>query len=56
LSALLQKKSNNAAIIVMFPLYFYQGLKPLAMLFRPVMAGEFDAIKLPLLYGDFCIE
>jgi|TARA_R110002096_G_scaffold185351_4_gene364170 hypothetical protein len=45
LSALLQKKSNNAAIIVMFPLYFYQGLATSAMLCRPVRAGEFDVIN-----------
>ncbi|WP_339710671.1 hypothetical protein [Cyclobacterium amurskyense] len=45
LSALLQKKSNNTAKIVMFSLCYYQGLAPLALLFRPVRAGEFDAIN-----------
>ena len=54
LSALLQKKSNNAAIIVMFPLYFYQGLAPLAMLCRPVRAGEFDANKFSHLSARHC--
>tara|TARA_R110002051_G_C8699025_1_gene494120 strand:+ start:120 stop:230 length:111 start_codon:yes stop_codon:yes gene_type:complete len=28
----------------------------LGYVMSPVRAGEFDAIKLPLLYGDFCIE
>tara|TARA_R110002124_G_scaffold223917_6_gene389346 strand:- start:18812 stop:19015 length:204 start_codon:yes stop_codon:yes gene_type:complete len=38
----------------MFPLCFYQGLAPLAMLCRPVRAGEFDANKFSHLSARHC--